>query len=69
VDAEGVISKALGGASPFRSAASRSGGIYIGASLVWLWVTERQRPNVPDLIGAAIAITGALVIIGFTRSR
>ena len=41
------------------------GGIYIVASLVWLWLAEGQRPNVTDLIGAGIAIAGALVIIGF----
>ena len=41
------------------------GGIYIAASLVWLWAVEGQRPTTPDVIGAAIAVTGALVIIGF----
>lgn len=41
------------------------GGIYIAASLVWLWAVEGQRPTTPDLVGAAIAVTGALVIIGF----
>lgn len=41
------------------------GGIYIGASLVWLWLAERQRPTATDLIGAGIAIVGALVIITF----
>jgi len=41
------------------------GGIYIAASLVWLWAGEGQRPTVTDLIGAALAIVGALVIIGF----
>lgn len=41
------------------------GGIYIAASLVWLWLAEGQRPNLTDVIGAAIAIAGALVIIGF----
>ena len=45
------------------------GGIYIAASLVWLWLVERQRPSVPDLVGAAIAVTGALVIIAFARTR
>ena len=45
------------------------GGIYIAASLAWLWLVERQRPSVPDLVGAAIAVTGALVIIGFARGR
>jgi len=41
------------------------GGIYIVASLVWLWLAEGQRPSPTDLIGAGIAIAGALVIIGF----
>lgn len=41
------------------------GGIYIAASLVWLWLVEGQRPNPTDLIGAVIAVAGALVIIGF----
>jgi small multidrug resistance family-3 protein len=46
------------------------GGIYIAASLVWLWVVERQTPTRADLLGAALAIVGALVIIGFaTRVR
>lgn len=41
------------------------GGIYIGASLLWLWMVERQRPTATDFIGASIAIIGALVIVGF----
>ena len=45
------------------------GGIYIAASLAWLWVVERQRPTLPDVAGAAIAITGALVIVMFARGR
>ena len=46
------------------------GGIYIAASLVWLWLAEGQRPKSTDLIGAGIAIIGALVIISFaTRNQ
>jgi small multidrug resistance family-3 protein len=41
------------------------GGIYIAASLLWLWLAEGQRPNSADLIGAALAVAGALVIIGY----
>jgi small multidrug resistance family-3 protein len=41
------------------------GGIYIAASLVWLWIAEGQRPNVADLLGACMAILGALIIIGY----
>lgn len=40
------------------------GGIYIASSLVWLWVVEGQRPSTSDLLGAAVAIIGALIIIG-----
>ena len=39
------------------------GGIYIAASLLWLWLVERQRPTSSDLVGAGIAVAGALVII------
>lgn len=46
------------------------GGIYIAASLIWLWLVEGQRPNATDLLGAGIAIAGALVIVGFaTKAR
>jgi small multidrug resistance family-3 protein len=40
------------------------GGIYIAASLMWLWLVEGQRPSVADITGAAISIAGALVILG-----
>ena len=41
------------------------GGIYIASSLVWLWIVEGQPPTSTDMTGAALAIAGALVIIGF----
>ena len=41
------------------------GEIYIAASLVWLWLAENQRPTASDLLGAGIAVLGALVILGF----
>ena len=42
------------------------GGIYIAASLGWLWLVERQQPTRTDVVGAGIAIAGALVIILFS---
>lgn len=39
------------------------GGVYIAASLCWLSIIERQSPDRWDLIGSAIAICGALVIL------
>jgi small multidrug resistance family-3 protein len=46
------------------------GGIYIAASLMWLWLIEGQAPTRTDLVGAALAIVGAVIIIGFAaRAR
>ncbi len=46
------------------------GGIYIAASLVWLWVIEGQTPTRADVTGAILAVIGALVIIGYAaRTR
>lgn len=39
------------------------GGIYIAASLVLLWAVEGRMPDRWDVIGAAISIGGALVIL------
>ena len=41
------------------------GGIYVAASLVWLWVVEGQRPTGSDVLGATM-IVGALIIVGLT---
>lgn len=39
------------------------GGIYIAASLFWLWAVEGTRPTAWDMGGAALTIAGALVIL------
>ncbi|MBC2775370.1 YnfA family protein [Rhizobium sp. AQ_MP] len=39
------------------------GGVYIAASLTWLWMIEGQRPDRFDLTGAAICLIGAAVIL------
>lgn len=39
------------------------GGVYIAASLGWLWLIEGQRPDRFDLTGAAICLVGAAVIL------
>lgn len=43
------------------------GGVYIAASLVWLWAVERQIPDRWDLLGAAICVVGAAVILFASR--
>ncbi len=44
------------------------GGIYIAASLGWLWFLEGQRPDRWDTAGAAICIVGAVIILWGPRS-
>ncbi|MEX2272579.1 MAG: YnfA family protein [Vicinamibacterales bacterium] len=44
------------------------GGIYIVASLCWLWLAEGQRPTRVDLFGAGLAIAGAMVILAFAKT-
>ena len=39
------------------------GGIYIAASLGWLWVAEGVRPDRWDLVGAAVCVAGACIIL------
>jgi small multidrug resistance family-3 protein len=56
--------------SPFAGRAYAAyGGVYIVASLGWLWAVEGQRPTGTDLAGALLALAGAVIIIGAaTRS-
>jgi small multidrug resistance family-3 protein len=39
------------------------GGIYILASLVWLWLVEGQRPDLWDLSGVACCLLGGGLIL------
>jgi small multidrug resistance family-3 protein len=39
------------------------GGVYIAASLLWLWMVEGARPDRWDLTGAGICFIGATVIL------
>jgi small multidrug resistance family-3 protein len=44
------------------------GGVYIAASLVWLWAVEGVRPDRWDLTGATLCLIGAAVILFGPRS-
>ena len=39
------------------------GGVYILFALLWLWFAEGMRPDRWDIIGAAICLSGAAVIL------
>ena len=39
------------------------GGVYIVASLMWLWAMEGAQPDRWDLIGASVCVAGAVIIL------
>mgnify|MGYP003656593023 CR=1 FL=1 len=39
------------------------GGVYIAASILWLWLIESRTPDRWDLVGAAICLLGAAIIL------
>jgi small multidrug resistance family-3 protein len=43
------------------------GGIYIVASLGWMWLAEGARPDRWDLSGAAVCLLGAAIILAAPR--
>lgn len=44
------------------------GGVYIVASLAWMWTVEKTRPDNWDAVGAALCLCGAAVILLMPRS-
>lgn len=44
------------------------GGVYILSAIVWMWVVEGAKPDRWDLIGGAICLCGAAVILFGPRS-
>ena len=40
-----------------------NGGGYIVASLVWMWAAEGQRPDGWDLLGGAVCLAGAAILL------
>lgn len=43
------------------------GGIYIVASLLWLFIVEHNTPDKWDMIGASVCLAGALIILLMPR--
>ncbi|MDB5668068.1 MAG: UPF0060-family rane protein [Alphaproteobacteria bacterium] len=44
------------------------GGVYIMAALLWLWAAEGVQPDRYDLIGSAVALAGAAIILWGPRA-
>ncbi|ANK74703.1 YnfA family protein [Ensifer adhaerens] len=43
------------------------GGVYIAASLIWLWLAEGVRPDRWDLAGMTVALIGSAIILAGPR--
>ncbi|PLK23702.1 YnfA family protein [Porphyrobacter sp. TH134] len=39
------------------------GGVYIAASLAWMWMVESARPDRWDVLGGAVCLLGAALIV------
>lgn len=44
------------------------GGVYIAASVLWLWLAEGQRPDRWDVLGLSICLIGSAIILLPARS-
>jgi small multidrug resistance family-3 protein len=39
------------------------GGVYVAASLIWLWAVEGFRPDRWDMMGGAVCVVGAAIVV------
>lgn len=39
------------------------GGVYVAASLLWLWQVEGFRPDRWDMLGGAVCLAGAAIVV------
>lgn len=44
------------------------GGVYITASILWLWIIEDKVPDNWDILGAAVCLLGAAIIVWGPRN-
>ncbi len=44
------------------------GGVYIVSAIAWLWLVEGVRPDRWDLIGGAVCLCGAAIILWGPRA-
>jgi small multidrug resistance family-3 protein len=45
------------------------GGVYIAASLIWLWIVEGKIPDRWDMLGALVCLSGAAIILFGPRAE
>jgi len=39
------------------------GGVYIVSAILWLWIIEGAKPDRWDILGAAVCLAGAAIIL------
>jgi small multidrug resistance family-3 protein len=39
------------------------GGVYVAVAMAWLWLVEKQRPSMLEVVGVAVAILGMVLIV------
>ena len=44
------------------------GGVFVVMSLLWGWVFDGNRPDLPDLAGAGLCLAGVVLIMYWPRS-
>ena len=44
------------------------GGVYIAASILWLWLAEGERPDRWDLTGLVVCLVGSAIILWPART-
>lgn len=44
------------------------GGVYIVASILWLWLVEHRTPDRWDILGASVCLVGAAIILAGPRT-
>ena len=54
--------------SSFSRAYAAYGGIFILLALMWGWAVDRSPPDKWDLVGAAVAVAGACIIMFVPRA-
>jgi small multidrug resistance family-3 protein len=42
---------------------SAYGGVYVAASVLWLWLVERQIPDRWDVLGSLVVLAGAALVL------
>lgn len=54
--------------SAFGRTYAAYGGVFIVLSLLWGWVVDRVRPDVPDVVGGLVCLVGVAVIMYWPRA-